>query len=142
MPDNRKYRQPGYQDHGREQREKTAPGQKPRPQDAIGPRTPRMPGTRTVARCAGCGALLPALTEPLGQCARCGFELHSCRQCKHFDPASRFECTQPIPERLPQKDARNDCSFFTLRMSVERETSPGGSRPDDARRAFDNLFKN
>jgi hypothetical protein len=100
-----------------------------------------MPATRTVSRCAQCGTVLPTLMEPLGQCPQCGFELHSCKQCVHFDPASRFECTQPIQERIAQKDARNDCEYFALRTRVEREVSSAGVRPADARRAFDNLFK-
>jgi hypothetical protein len=79
--------------------------------------------------------------EPLGQCPQCGFALRSCKQCTHFDVGSRFECTQPIPERIPQKDARNECNYFSIRMVVERETSPSGARPEDARRAFENLFK-
>ncbi len=136
----RKYRQKGYMDaYGREKREKReAP---PKRGEAIGPRQPRMPGMRTVSRCAQCGVVLPALTEPLGRCSKCGFELHSCRQCVHFDTASRFECTQPIQKRIGQKDARNDCSHFAIRTTVERETSPGSARPEDARRAFENLFK-
>lgn len=115
--------------------------EKPRPREKEGPRAPRMPGTRVASRCAGCGRLLPALTEPLGQCSQCGFELHSCKQCTHFDPGSRYECTQPIPKRIAEKTARNDCSFFALRVIVEKDTSPDKRRPEDARQAFANLFK-
>jgi hypothetical protein len=132
----RKYRQRGYQDSGRDRPDKKAA---PKREEAIGPRTPAMPGKRSVARCAGCGTVLTAGFDPQDKCLRCGFELHSCKQCAHFDPASRFECTQPIPERIPKKDARNDCPFYATRVTVERETST--SRPFDARAAFENLFK-
>lgn len=136
----RKYRQPGYMES--ERREKHEKKEAPRgPRETMGPRTPQMPGKRTVSRCAQCGTLLPVSIDPAGQCPQCKFELHSCKQCVHFDAASRFECTEPIPERIVRKDARNDCSFYALRVSVERETSPGAARPDDARRAFENLFK-
>ena len=135
----RKYKQRGYMEsYEQEKREKK---ETPRARGGIGPRQPLMPGTRVASRCAGCGTLLPLMTDPLGQCPQCGLELHSCKQCAHFDPASRFECTQPIKQRIVQKDARNDCQYFAIRTVVEREVSPGGLRPEEARRAFENLFK-
>ena len=101
-----------------------------------------MPGMRTVSRCAECGALLQNLTDPVGQCPKCGFALHACKQCEHFDPSTRFECTQSIPARISPKDKLNDCPFFSIRMMVEKETSSkAAQRPNDARAAFDNLFK-
>jgi predicted RNA-binding Zn-ribbon protein involved in translation (DUF1610 family) len=100
-----------------------------------------MPASRTVSRCGECGSLLPPLAEPTGVCPQCGLALHSCKQCAHFDPGQRFACTEPIPERLADKRAANTCGFFSLRVTVERETSSGGARPDDARRTFDSLFK-
>lgn len=125
-----------------EAREKREKRDAPRgPRENLGPHTPQMPGKRTVSRCAQCGTVLPVAIDPFGQCPRCQFKLHSCKQCLNFDVASRFECTQPIPERIAQKDTRNECQYFAIRTTVERETSPGGARPDDARRAFENLFK-
>lgn len=136
----RKYRQPGYMD--RDEREKRERKQGPRgPRETLGPRTPQMPGQRTVSRCAQCGTVLPATLDAFGQCPRCSFELHSCKQCAHFDVDARFECTQAIPERIPQKDARNDCQLYSLRVSVERNTSAEKAGPEQARRAFENLFK-
>lgn len=133
----RKYRQRGYQDTDRE-RERGDKKPVPR-QERIGPRTPAMPGKRSVVRCAGCGAVLPAEIDLKGKCPRCGFELHSCKQCVYFDPSARFECTQPITARIPRKDFKNDCSAYAPRMTVERETS--SPKPNDARSAFENLFK-
>jgi hypothetical protein len=70
----------------------------------------------------------------------------------HFDTGAQFECTQPIPERIAKKDARNDCAFYSFRMTVEKDTAPaapptssagssGSYRPNDARKAFEDLFK-
>jgi hypothetical protein len=140
----RKYRQRGYQDSGQSSQKRDDPERlsKPLKKDTFGPRAIQMPGTRTVSRCSQCGTLLESLSEPVGQCPKCGFELHSCKQCTYFDTSSRFECTQPIPERIPRKDQRNDCTFYSMRMMVEKETStPKALRPTDARQAFDNLFK-
>lgn len=134
----RKYRQRGYQDSGREPQQKT---EKPVRKETFGPRAIQMPGTRTVSRCSQCGTVLQAFTEPVGQCPKCGFELHSCKQCSFFDPSSRFECTQPIPERIARKDARNECGFYSIRVTMEKETSTPAARVDDARKAFENLFK-
>jgi hypothetical protein len=142
----RKYRQRGYQDSGggpKKEFEKPAGSNKENKRDnTFGPRPINMPGTRTVSRCAECGALLQNLSDPVGQCPKCGFDLHACKQCEHFDPSSRFECNQPVPARISPKDKRNDCPFYSIRVMIEKETSSKGSRrPNDARAAFDNLFK-
>jgi hypothetical protein len=138
-----KYRQHGYQDSG-EKREKYERQSADRPvkKETFGPRAMQMPGTHTVSRCAQCGALLTAISEPVGRCPKCDFELHSCRQCTSFDTSSRFECMQPIPERIARKDERNECTFYSMRVRVEKETStPVAAKPQDARAAFENLFK-
>jgi hypothetical protein len=138
----RKYRQHGYQDSGAEKQQRQAQDRPAARKDTFGPRAIQMPGTHTVSRCAQCGAVLATVTEPLGQCAKCGFELHSCKQCANFDPSQRFECLQPVPERIAKKDARNDCKFYSISVRVEKQTSTGSaSSPNDARKAFDSLFK-
>lgn len=141
----RKYRQRGYQDSGSEPRKNVEKTEKPaaaRRDNTFGPRPMNMPGTRTVSRCAECGAILENLSATLGQCPKCKFDLHACKQCEHFDPSSRFECNQPIPERISPKDKRNDCTFYSIRVRLEKETSSKqAQRPNDARQAFENLFK-
>jgi hypothetical protein len=134
-------------------KEKRPPEKRAR-QEQIGPRTPRMVGTITRARCANCGTVLPTGVDPKTACPKCGLELHSCKQCVHFDTGAQFECTQPIPERIAKKDARNDCTFYAFRMTIEKDTAPtaaaaspstppeyAGARPSSARKAFDDLFK-
>jgi hypothetical protein len=143
-----KYRQPGYQDRDRgneprKQEQRKAPPERksgpPKWDHALGPRPVNLPGTRAVSRCAQCGTVLQGMPA---QCPKCGFELHSCKQCTYFDPGSRFECMQPIKERIPKKDARNECEFYEIRVTREKETStPASLRPNDARAAFENLFK-
>jgi hypothetical protein len=138
----RKYRQRGYQDSGSGAPKTQQKPSTPKKDLTFGPRPLNMPGTRAVSRCAECGALLENLPETLGQCKKCGFELHSCKQCEHFDPSRQFECNQPIPERIFPKDKRNDCSFFSMRVRLEKETSSKvAQKPNDARAAFENLFK-
>jgi hypothetical protein len=147
----RKYRQRGYQDEPRERepkqpkrpQEPRAPG---RPlQDAAGPRTPNLMASHEVFRCARCGNRLGLPVDADSRCSRCGVDLHSCIQCVSFDTSARFECTQQIPARVAPKDARNSCTLFSARTTVERQTgTPGASSgpgQPSARQAFDDLFK-
>jgi len=159
----RKYGQRGYQDGGGQdrEREKGKPRQQPKgaPKGALRdvPRTVQMPGFQELLRCSLCGAIVPPPVD-IGfesQCPKCNADLHSCKNCGHFDTGAQFECTQPIPERITKKDIRNTCEFFMARTSIERETRDSGGqsrnetpaptpRPtdaQDARSAFDNLFK-
>jgi len=136
-----KYRQHGYQDRDRESTPRKESPQKPasvpppRHDYSMGPKPVNMPGTRAVSRCAQCGTVLQEI-PPTGLCPKCGFELHSCKQCMFFD------CMQPVKERVAKKDARNDCTFYEIRVTREKETStPASQRPNDARQAFENLFK-
>ena len=144
----RKYRQRGYQDDDRDRRPTPkVPRAAPEPgapagtrrisQD--GPKTINMPGYREVVRCSQCGNVGTADVGADARCPRCGTDLHACAQCASFDPGSRFECMQPITARVSPKNARNSCQLFTPRTTVERETTT--PRTDDARKAFDDLFK-
>src|SRR5881396_1799206 len=157
----RKYGSRGYMDGSRQagESETEKPRQKPKggPRGSKAreaPRAMKMPGFQEVLRCALCGAIVPPPVEIVydSRCPKCKADLRSCRNCRHFDTAARFECTQSIPERITKKDLRNNCKFFTARVSIERETrdsggsgASGGSgpttKPSDARSAFDNLFK-
>jgi hypothetical protein len=143
----RKYRQRGYQDEDRDRQPKQTPRPAREPgapagtrrisQD--GPRTVNMPGYRDVVRCSQCGAVIDAEVGFESRCPRCGTDLHACSQCVSFDPGSRFECMLPIPARISPKNVKNSCSLYAARTTVERETT--APRTDDARKAFDDLFK-
>jgi ribosomal protein S27E len=141
----RKYRQRGYRDEPHEPRRENRPAEKkeyaPRGQTPTAPKTFNMPGFREVVRCAPCGNELTIASawSADGQCPRCGAHLHTCAQCLHFDTSAAFECHQPIPVRVSPKDARNTCTFFEPRTTVERETK--SAAPPSARKAFDDLFK-
>jgi hypothetical protein len=151
----RKYKHRGYMsssDREETPREQRPPEPRPARLERLGPKTPRMVGTVLRARCSNCGAVLAPGFDPKGPCPRCQTELHCCKQCVHFDTGARFECTQPIPERISKKNDRNECTFFEFRMTVEKDTSPvvtpaapttfnSSPRPTDARKAFEDLFK-
>lgn len=141
----RKYRQRGYQDDDRDRTPAHKPEEKPpqgpreRGDRAEGPRTPNLMAAHEVVKCNQCGTRVASAITFETTCARCNTGLHSCAQCTSFDPGSRFECMQAIPARVMPKNARNTCTLFTPRTTIERQT--GSTAPNSARRAFDDLFK-
>src|SRR5262245_11721249 len=132
----RKYRQHGYQDDDRRGGEKpSAPKRTPELRDPRlprDPRTPSMPGFREVFRCARCGNHETTEVGSQSTCRKCGVDLHACIQCDSFDPGATFECRQTIKIRVSPKHARNECSLFSPRVQVERET--GSTAPTSARK--------
>jgi hypothetical protein len=137
-----KYRQRGYMENERRdnrggERPAKSP-QKPRDRDE-GPRSPRMMAYGEKVKCSSCSAVVPTNLSFDSTCPKCHSDLHTCRQCTYFDPASRFECRKPITVRIMNKGGRNTCELFASRTVIERETSSG--KPTDARQAFANLFK-
>ncbi len=130
---------------GEQQRGRSAP--RP-PRDDGAPRGRGIDVNKAVVfACRACGEKHRDLDEIQAEtrCAKCGAPLHACRQCAHFDTAARFECTQPIPERIASKSAANACTFYAPARAFDLTGSRPGSRgtatPDDARSAFDRLFK-
>ncbi|MBS1854772.1 MAG: hypothetical protein JST11_05370 [Acidobacteria bacterium] len=83
--------------------------------------------------------------------------MHCCKQCSFFEPSTRFQCLKPIPVRIAVKDKANECTLFSPRVTVARDGTAAASAPaatpspnagppaprnaDDARNAFDKLFK-
>jgi hypothetical protein len=163
MEGERKYRQRGYMDSGREATQNGRPHEdRPRPAgprpplDVTGPRLPRLVQAVTAARCFNCSTTLAPDTDFRGGCPKCGSALHCCKQCTHFDPSTRFQCQKPIPARIAVKDQANECELFKPRMTVARDTpqpsanlpsngsvpnTPAPRSPSDARAAFDSLFR-
>lgn len=146
----RKYRQRGYQDDGKDRQPRPQtprPAQEPgapagaRRISQDGPKNINMPGYRELVRCSQCGAVVTIEIAADSSCARCGVDLRACAQCASFDPGSLFECMQPIAARVSPKNVRNTCTFYQARTTVERETtSPRGEENGGAKKAFDDLF--
>jgi hypothetical protein len=160
MDGDRRYKQHGYQESERNDsyRSDRPKQQGPRPPlDITGPKLPRLVQNVVASRCYSCAMALPADTDFRGNCPKCGTALHCCKQCAHFEPSTRFQCLKPIPERIAIKDAANECTMFSPRVTVARDghangNGTNGTRPEasasvtprtanDARAAFNNLFK-
>ena len=165
MDGERKYRQHGYQDGDRGSTASHSERGKPQgprpPLDITGPKLPRLIQNVVASRCYNCAHALPRDADFKGNCPKCGVALHCCKQCVNFDSSTRFQCLKPIPVRIVVKDQANSCELFSPRVTVARDVLPqgpvskvshlGGSQPgilpaaprnaNDARAAFDNLFK-
>src|SRR3954464_12952916 len=132
MDGDRKYRQRGYHESGREIRggddRPKQSGPRP-PIDITGPRLPRLVQAVTAARGYSCSTPLSNGVDFSGNCPKCNAELHCCKQCSHFEPSTRFQCLKPIPARIPVKDKTNECSLFTPRVTVAREGTNGAGGP-------------
>jgi hypothetical protein len=143
----RKYRHRGYQDSG-------AGSERPRSEQI--PRKERLEGSprgRSAGgfgpeafKCARCGALQRSLDE-IGfdsQCRECDADLHTCTNCRAFDTSVRWECREDaLTARVAPKDVRNQCELFSPKIVRDLTADKGRSAqtPDDARAAFDALFK-
>jgi hypothetical protein len=93
-----------------------------------------------MAGCAWCGSKLEVIGNQVGRrdtCAACGHDVHSCRNCRHFDPAVAKSCKEPFAEVPQDKESANFCEFF--------QVGDGGATTqeslDSARATADALFK-
>lgn len=108
--------------------------------------------------CYACGAAL-RFDGPVGRrttCPDCDADLHTCYNCRHYDPASAHECREPQTEHVVDKDASNACDLFQLgdgasrrrrssRAAREQLGALFGEAPsakeEDPRDALEALFK-
>jgi hypothetical protein len=70
-----------------------------------------------MAGCARCGRTLEIVGNQVGRrdtCPGCGGDLHSCRNCRHFDLAAPKQCKEPFAEVPSEKDDANFCEFFQI----------------------------
>jgi hypothetical protein len=149
----RKYRHRGYQDGGGYgsgssggQRPQT-PRPEPQRQSIEGaPRGRTAGGFGPEAfKCNACSTVRFGLENPTPDetCVKCGADLHTCGNCRFFDTTATWECRQDIPARVSPKHSRNQCAFFQPKVVRDLAADKGRQpeTPDDARKAFDALFK-
>jgi hypothetical protein len=150
----RKYRHKGYQDGGGYSSHGSsgeARPQGPRPEQ----RPQRMEGAprgRTaggfgpeVFKCNQCGSQRIGLENPTADevCASCGADFHTCGNCRFFDTSTLWECRENIPARVSGKHTHNECAFFQPKVvrDLAHDKARQPQTPDEARNAFDALFK-
>ena len=70
-------------------------------------------------------------------CERCGADLHSCLNCKHYDASAYNECHESSADRVLDKARANRCEWFRPGARVGGD----GSRKASALSDLENLFK-
>ncbi len=75
-------------------------------------------------------------------CPRCDADLHSCRNCRLYDPTKNNQCAEPQAEWVREKEAANYCDYFSPNPAVQARGSSAPSKAEDAKKKFDSLFKN
>jgi hypothetical protein len=115
-----------------------------------GPRPPRPEGPRgrgadqdkaVVFVCRACGEKLRDLGNIRADSpyARCGGELHACRQCASFAHDAHMLGRESRPS-IADKNSRNTCSFYEPAKSFDLAGSKSVNTPR-RRAAFARLFK-
>jgi hypothetical protein len=149
----RKYRHRGYQDSGAGSGSSSGGSRPPQtPREPMHQRMEGAPRGRTaggfgpeVFKCNGCGQLRHGLDDLTHDetCMKCGADMHICGNCRFFDTTTMWECRENIPVRVVGKHARNECASFQPKvvrdLSADKSSKP--VIPDDARKAFEALFK-
>ena len=91
-------------------------------------------------RCYSCNGEV-VVSDRVGRnetCPQCNADLHCCRNCRFYDPASYNECREPQAERVVAKEPANFCDYF------EPAETPRSLKQGDAaaaRQKLEGLFK-
>jgi coproporphyrinogen III oxidase-like Fe-S oxidoreductase len=89
--------------------------------------------------CAGCGGDLgqPERISRRDTCPWCGTDLHTCRQCRFYDPSLANACREPEAERVLDKTRGNFCDHF---VGAETPKAASAAGAESARAALERLF--
>lgn len=86
----------------------------------------------------GCELDLPHGSIPrTEECPRCRADVRVCYNCKHYDAASYNECSEPMAERVVDKDRRNFCEYFSPGAAQKKAADSKA----EALKKLDALFK-
>ena len=51
------------------------------------------------------------------ECPKCGSGLRCCKMCTHYNTNVYNECTEPMADRITEKEKPNFCDYFKLGSS-------------------------
>ncbi len=74
-------------------------------------------------------------------CSRCDSDLHSCRNCRFYDPSKNNQCAEAQAEWVRDKEAANYCDYFQLASRGAQASSGSDPTQGDVRKKFDSLFR-
>lgn len=89
--------------------------------------------------CFSCGTQ-NQVVAPVGrreECAKCGADVHVCKNCDFYDPNQYNECRETSADVVREKDRANYCDFFQLNSG----RPDSGPKKEDLLSAAEALFK-
>lgn len=96
----------------------------------------------------GEGLVFPDRVGLRDECNRCGADVHTCRNCEHYDEKMYNSCRESQAEKVAEKDRSNRCEHFSL-LQKKVTLAPDGkqidkhlSQKDKLRAQAEALFKN
>jgi len=48
------------------------------------------------------------------ECPHCSADIHCCLMCRFYSQSSYNECTEPVAERITEKEKANFCDYFSI----------------------------
>jgi len=97
-----------------------------------------------MGRCHACGVEIQSTGKILRteECASCGWDLHVCRNCRHYNPAVHNQCEEPMAEWVSDRERANFCDYFSFTKAPgPNPANPGRSPEEEARERWDRLYK-
>jgi hypothetical protein len=73
-------------------------------------------------------------------CPKCDTDLHSCKNCRHYDPKYHNECRETQAEWVSDKERANFCDYFSPNL-LTGSSPPAKPAADEVKSALDKLFK-
>ena len=73
-------------------------------------------------------------------CPGCGSSTHSCLNCRNYDTSRYNECTEPVADRVVDKEKFNFCDYFKPSQRAPGATGAPSAR-EQALKAAEALFK-
>lgn len=94
-----------------------------------------------VVTCSSCGAktAFQGVVSREATCEQCRAYLHSCRNCRFYDPTAYNECSEPMAERVVEKESANFCDYFA--PSSETAVGNHSESKSQAKEVLEKLFK-
>ena len=74
-------------------------------------------------------------------CPKCNSNLHSCRNCRFYDPSKNNQCAEPQAEWVREKESANLCNYFAPNPALFASGDSPASKADETKQKFDSLFK-
>ena len=72
------------------------------------------------------------------ECISCGADLHTCKNCRFWDPSYHNECRENSSYYIRDREKANFCMAFEFKSTTEEDAAEA----NDARSKLEAMFKN